>query len=167
MGSRWRNNPFDRHSQSPSTSPMVSSPRPKSSVFASPHASPSAIAHNRNQSFSAFGVSGLSPASTVRERSNSSRSGNAACSTFAPQFIKNTELRREDERVSRIEGENDFSGRRYVWLQDPKLAFVKGWVVEEVADSQMVVQCEDGSVRYSILIWALENIINVRYSKER
>ena len=152
VGPRWRNNPFDRHSQSPSTSPMVSSPRPRSSVLTSPHASPSPITHNRNQSFSAFGASGLSPANTVRERSNSSRSGNAACSTFAPQFIKDTELRREDERISRIEGENDFSGRRYVWLQDSKSAFVKGWVVNEVADSRMVVQCEDGSVRYSILV---------------
>ena len=147
MGPRWRNNPFDRHSQSPSTSPMVSSPRPRSSIIASPHASPSPITHNRNQSFSAFGASGLSPAVAIRERSNSSRSGNAASNTFAPQFIKDSEPRREDERISRIEGENDFSGRRYVWLQDPKSAFVKGWVIEEVADSRMVVQCEDGSVR--------------------
>lgn len=149
VGPRWRNSPFARHSQSPSASPLISKPRPKSSVYASPHASPSPIAHSRNQSFSAFGASSLSPANTARERSNSSRSGNGTSNTFAPQFIKSVELQREDERVSRIEGENDFSGRRYVWLQDPQLAFVKGWVVEEGTGSRLVVQCEDGSVRFA------------------
>jgi myosin heavy chain 9/10/11/14 len=48
--------------------------------------------------------------------------------------------------VNGIEGENDFSGKRYVWLKDPNIAFVKGWVVEELGDGKLRVQCDDGSV---------------------
>ena len=52
-----------------------------------------------------------------------------------------------DNSIREIEGENDFSGKRYVWLRDPQAAFVKGWVVEELQDNQLLVQCDDGSVR--------------------
>ncbi len=48
--------------------------------------------------------------------------------------------------VRGIEGENDFSGKRYVWLKDPQTAFVKGWIVEELGGNRILVQCEDGSV---------------------
>lgn len=51
------------------------------------------------------------------------------------------------ERVRGIEGENDFSGKRYVWLKDANLAFVRGWVVEELEDEKLLVQCDDGSQR--------------------
>ena len=44
-----------------------------------------------------------------------------------------------------VEGENDFSGKRYVWLHDPKNAFVRGWVVEEVPGGKLLVQCDDGT----------------------
>jgi len=47
--------------------------------------------------------------------------------------------------VRGIEGENDFSGKRYVWLRDPKTAFVRGWVVEELPEGQILVQCDDGT----------------------
>lgn len=47
-----------------------------------------------------------------------------------------------------IEGENDFSGRRYVWVKDPESAFVRGWVVEETEAGQLLVQCEDGTVSF-------------------
>jgi len=50
------------------------------------------------------------------------------------------------ETVRGIEGENDFSGKRYVWLKDPNVAFVKGWIVEELPDNRLIVQCDDGSV---------------------
>ena len=50
------------------------------------------------------------------------------------------------DAVDGIEGENDFSGKRYVWLRDPKTAFVKGWIVEELEGDQILVQCDDGSV---------------------
>jgi myosin protein heavy chain len=49
--------------------------------------------------------------------------------------------------VERIEGENDFSGKRYVWLRDSAQAFVRGWVVEELEGDKLLVQCDDGSVR--------------------
>ena len=56
-------------------------------------------------------------------------------------------MQRGPEVVKSIEGENDFSGKRYVWLKDPQAAFVKGWVVEELGSNQILVQCDDGSVR--------------------
>lgn len=54
--------------------------------------------------------------------------------------------------VNGIEGENDFSGKRYVWLKDPQQAFVKGWVVEELGSNRILVQCDDGSVRGAVLL---------------
>lgn len=68
--------------------------------------------------------------------------------TFAPSFIKTEEMRRPADAVKGIEGENDFSGKRYVWLKDSQVAFVKGWVVEELGDSRLLVQCDDGSVSW-------------------
>lgn len=50
------------------------------------------------------------------------------------------------DTVKGIEGENDFSGKRYVWLKDPEEAFVKGWVVEEKPGGNLLVQVDDGSV---------------------
>jgi myosin protein heavy chain len=67
--------------------------------------------------------------------------------TFAPSFIKVNEGQHEPERLTGIEGENDFSGKRYVWLKDPNTAFVKGWIVQELEDNRILVQCDDGSVR--------------------
>lgn len=55
-------------------------------------------------------------------------------------------MKREHDAVKGIEGENDFSGKRYVWLKDPQSAFVKGWVVEEKEGNQLLVQCDDGTV---------------------
>ena len=67
--------------------------------------------------------------------------------TFAPQFIKSENLDGASERVSGIEGENDFSGKRYVWLRDAEKAFVRGWVVEDLPEDMLRVQCDDGSQR--------------------
>lgn len=73
--------------------------------------------------------------------------GTAALSgTFAPSYLKTEDLRRSIDVVKGIEGENDFSGKRYVWLRDPQTAFVKGWVVEELGGGKLLVQCDDGSV---------------------
>jgi myosin heavy chain 9/10/11/14 len=66
--------------------------------------------------------------------------------TFAPQFIKSEEMQNGPDRVRGIEGENDFSGKRYVWLQNPPSGFIRGWVVEEMDDERLIVQCDDGSV---------------------
>jgi myosin protein heavy chain len=48
--------------------------------------------------------------------------------------------------INGIEGENDFSGRRYVWLKDPVSTFVKGWVVEELDNGRLLVQSDDDEV---------------------
>ena len=66
--------------------------------------------------------------------------------TFAPKFIKTEELQGKKEQIGGIEGEHDFSGKRWIWLRDPELAFVKGWVVEEFQNGRILVQCDDGSV---------------------
>ena len=59
-------------------------------------------------------------------------------------------MERPLERIGGIEGENDFSGKRFVWLRDPNTAFVKGWVVEELDNGQLLVQCDDGSVSHEV-----------------
>ena len=56
-------------------------------------------------------------------------------------------MKRGHDPVESIEGENDFSGKRYVWLKDPDKAFVRGWVVEDLSGGQIRVQCDDGTVR--------------------
>lgn len=55
-------------------------------------------------------------------------------------------MRQRSDVVDGIEGENDFSGKRYVWLKDPKTAFVRGWVVEDLGGNRILVQCDDGRV---------------------
>lgn len=78
---------------------------------------------------------------------NGSIRNSTPAGTFAPKFIKQEGLDGAEERVRGIEGENDFSGKRYVWLKDPEAAFVRGWVVEELGGDMIKVQCENGSQR--------------------
>lgn len=77
---------------------------------------------------------------------NVSKGDTPQSNTFAPSFIKSDEIRQRPDVVDGIEGENDFSGKRYVWLKDPQTAFVKGWVVEDLGGNRILVQCDDGSV---------------------
>ena len=84
---------------------------------------------------------------TRHERSQSTSNSNSSSTTFAPKFIESEEAQKDTERVKGIEGENDFSGKRYVWLQDSQEAFVRGWVVEERSEEQLLIQCDDGSQR--------------------
>ncbi len=149
-GAKWRNNPFNRGSPSLSPVPTASGDRPKSAVITSPTGGFSSGGHSRNQSFSPLSGSNIAPPRTTIQRSISNRSNNQSSNTFAPQFIKTGELERTGERVGGIEGENDFSGKRYVWLRDSQLAFTKGWVIEERAGTRLLVQCEDGSVSLSL-----------------
>lgn len=79
--------------------------------------------------------------------------GGAAAGTFAPQFIKQEDLDGAADRVRGIEGENDFSGKRYVWIRDDEKAFMKGWVSEELPGSMLRVKCDDSSVSS---IWRFE-----------
>ena len=151
--SRWRNNPFDRGSPSPSPTPATSHSRPKSAVLSSDPSSSNGPNHGRTQSFSPLGGPSMAPLQSLRHRSSSNKTSQQSSSTFAPTFIKAEELQRDGDKIGGIEGENDFSGRRYVWLKDPHTAFVRGWVVEELAESQLLVQCDDGSVRILEVSW--------------
>lgn len=148
-----RRNPFTRGG-SPSTGPSGSGSgsvsRPKSAVFSTPSPLSSTTpppSHGRNRSVVALAAN-LAPPNNAppRHQRSDSKSSQPTSSTFAPSFIKAEDLRSTDV-VKGIEGENDFSGRRYVWLKDPQAAFVKGWVVEDLAGGRILVQCDDGSVR--------------------
>ena len=118
-------------------------------IFQSPTPSSSPFGHGRNNSFSPSGNTSQSHTGqdTRHQRTQSNSNGSSSSATFAPKFIEAEEAQKDTERVRGIEGENDFSGKRYVWLQDPQQAFVKGWVVEELEGDQLLVQCEDGSQR--------------------
>jgi myosin protein heavy chain len=138
-----RNNPFAR-TASPSPIPGISNGRPKSTMMSSP-LSTTQSPHNRNQSYSSL-TGALGPNNNSHRARSNSKSGSPNSSTFAPLFIKSEEKRRDTEVVKSIEGENDFSGKRYVWLKDAQAAFVKGWIVENLGGDQILVQCDDGSV---------------------
>jgi myosin protein heavy chain len=107
---------------------------------------PASNGHARPQSFAELGFGTL-------ERGISRRGSlrPPAPGTFAPKFIKAEGLDGAEEKVGGIEGENDFSGKRYVWVKDAEQAFVRGWVVEDLIDGQLRVQCDDGSVRLAVL----------------
>lgn len=54
-------------------------------------------------------------------------------------------MRKSEDRISAIEGENDFSGKRYVWIRDPEKAFVRGWITEDLPGNKVIVQFDNGS----------------------
>jgi myosin protein heavy chain len=70
----------------------------------------------------------------------------AASGTFAPEFIKSEDLRRGADQIRGQEGDNDFSGNKYVWLRDPEKAFIKGLVLEEKDGGRLLVQTDGGQV---------------------
>ncbi|KAJ6443843.1 myosin type II heavy chain [Purpureocillium lavendulum] len=148
-----RNNPFQRNSSpSPGPMPPVAAGRPKSALFSSPVFQPStptpaSASHVRSQSGSSFGPTLVASGGATRHQRADSRNGTPTSNTFAPSFIKSEDMRRAQDAVKSIEGENDFSGKRYVWLKDPQSAFVKGWVVEELGGHRLRVQTDDGTQR--------------------
>ncbi|KAN0071653.1 P-loop containing nucleoside triphosphate hydrolase protein [Elaphomyces granulatus] len=146
-GSPKRANPFSRHSASPSPGPQPVPSRPKSAVFSSTGNTTETKGHLRNSSHSHFSTVISSSTGAGRERSSSTRHNSNASGTFAPQFIKSEELRRVADQFQGIEGENDFSGKRYVWLKDIEKAFVRGLVIDERSNGELLVQCDDGSQR--------------------
>lgn len=149
-GTRWRNSAFERSNGSPSPGPPPGHVRSKSTITGSP-ISPPIPGHTRNQSLAAdFGRSTLGRSNSKRPHTAAGRAGSPSVGTFAPKFIKAEGLDGTNERVGGIEGENDFSGKRYVWLRDPETAFVRGWVVEELSDNKLRVQCDNGSVREEV-----------------
>jgi myosin protein heavy chain len=153
-GPKWRTNPFTRPSASPSPGPTPHGGRPKSVLIASPLSDQQQqphtnMGHTRHQSFSPLSSAPVpSRSNSTRLRSNSNRYSTPG-GTFTPSFIKAEDAQDSTEKVRGIEGENDFSGKRYVWLRDPQTAFVKGWVVEELDGGRLLVQCDNGNVRLS------------------
>ncbi|PFH57689.1 hypothetical protein XA68_14682 [Ophiocordyceps unilateralis] len=145
--SQRRNNPFSR-AVSPSVTPTPHT-RPNSGLFSPPVSGPDAstpASHGRSQSSSSVGNAF---GGVARHHRSESRSGTPTSGTFAPSFIKLEEdvRRRSQSTVDGIEGENDFSGRRYVWLKDPQQAFIRGWVIGELPDNRLQVQIDDGTQR--------------------
>ncbi|KAL6711587.1 class II myosin [Coniothyrium glycines] len=138
-----RSSPFARNTPPPTAGQSLST-RPKPSIVSSPlaEAEPT-MGHLRNQSLTHLSSPLLGRSDSARLRSNSHRNSTPV-GTFAPQFISEDD--NDVPRVSGIvEGENDFSGKRYVWLRDPATAFVRGWVVEELPGGRLLVQCDNGN----------------------
>ncbi|KAI9163219.1 Myosin type-2 heavy chain 1 [Paramyrothecium foliicola] len=143
-----RSNPFARGASPVATS--TGNARPKSAIFSSPSTlsvAPTPATHTRTRSSTSSGQGAITSTVTTKHVRNDSRNATPASSTFAPSFIKTADMRHGQDAVKGIEGENDFSGKRYVWLKDPQAAFVKGWVVEELGGNRILVQCDDGSQR--------------------
>ncbi|KAI2793616.1 Myosin type-2 heavy chain 2 [Penicillium oxalicum] len=137
-----RASPFGR--SSPSSGPM-SQQRPKSAILSPSHGLESARGHLRNASVSQI-TPNRSPGNLSRERSTSLRK-DVSSGTFAPSFIKSEELKRGADQIRGLEGDNDFSGNKYVWLRDPEKAFVRGLVLEELENGNLLVQTDDGEQR--------------------
>ncbi|RKF62122.1 Myosin-11 [Erysiphe neolycopersici] len=147
-------------SQSPAP---INGGRPKF-MATSAHVSGIKIPHAHNRSFSFMnGSTPVNNGTSIGYRS-SVKSGTPSSNTFAPSFINLDEKRRSLETAGIIEGENYFSGKRYVWLKDPKVAFVKGWIVEEFEDDQLLIQCDDGSQRIVNLL-AIDNVNPAKFDK--
>ena len=142
-GSPRRANPFSRASLSPSPSPQPKHARPKSAVITSPGIHDEARSHSRNNSTSQISPTELR--SPPRERPSAGKN-NMSSGTFAPEFIKTEELRKGADQIRGLEGDNDFSGNKYVWLRDHDKAFVRGLVLEEQGHGKLLVQCDDGEV---------------------
>lgn len=156
-GQRWRNSHMSRNSMSPSPVPLADTGRPKSMIMSSPISSPygggggggtsGGTGPGTLQRFQSASPGFGSLSRPTRRRSNSTRSSMSYTGTFAPKFINGDEKNHDGvERVGGLEGENDFSGKRYVWISDATNAFVRGWVVQETDDGMLLVQCDDGSV---------------------
>lgn len=138
-----RANPFGRASPSLSQN---GSPRPKSAVIGSSSNIEAPKAHFRNSaSVAQLTPTALSPHGD-RDKSNTLRNS-VTTGTFAPEFIKSEELQRGADQIRGLEGENDFSGNKYVWLRDPERAFVRGLVLEEWDNGRLLAQTDDGEVR--------------------
>lgn len=142
-GSPRRANPFSRGSMPTSPVPSPKHSRAKSALVSMPVADDTSKTHMRNSS-----VSSIPPTAalsqTARDRPTSKSNG--AAGTFAPEFIKSEELRRGAAEIKGLEGDNDFSGNKYVWLHHPETAFVRGLVVEEREGGKLLVRYDDGKV---------------------
>lgn len=148
-GSSRRANPFSRASLSPSPTPQSKHTRPKSAAIASSssvYEKPQGHSRNNSESQVPSAPSAALQSSAGRERPQTSKN-NVSSGTFAPEFIKTEELRRGADQIRGLEGDNDFSGNKYVWLKDREKAFVRGLVLEEQEGGRLLVQYDNGDVR--------------------
>ena len=122
-------------------SPQSPGGRPRSAVL-NPKTPTPVYKHDRQQSFSPTSSMTSLPSHL---RTQSPQRQTSTSSTFAPKFIRSEELKKSEDRISSIEGENDFSGKRYVWVKDLEKAFIRGWIVEDLVDDRVVVQFDNGS----------------------
>ena len=133
-------------SNSPIPPPLASTPAAELNVPSSSFPSPSPNKSHRQS------MPPLLPATPPTVTPRAGRGGftpKGSPGTFAPNFIKSTEERRNSTASLGvgIAGENsDFSGRRWVWVRDPEKAFVKGEVISD-EDGTLTVRCDDGMVR--------------------
>ncbi|KAL7266983.1 class II myosin [Rhizina undulata] len=117
-----------------------------------PDSDSASTARSKRSSMPVIPSSVLSSSPWQTQRNTSSSAIKGSSGTFAPNFIKTA----ADERRASLNlnggsgvmaGENnDFSGRRWVWVRDPEKAFVKGEVVED-EDGTLTVRCDDGTER--------------------
>lgn len=142
---QWKSSPFGRARASPSPGPPPGHARSRSTVLPSTMHVGETAARTQHGSFADLGLASLER-SLSKRHSVSGRASTPNGGTFAPKFIKTDQLDGAEEKVGGIEGENDFSGKRYVWIKDPEAAFIRGWVSEELANGHLLIQCDDGSV---------------------
>lgn len=133
---RATTSPYNQSNSSSIPSSSIDSPPPTHSA-----------SHSRKQSYSPVTTPVLEKGSLHSRQRSDSKISSIKSNTFAPSFIKTEESQERTKAINGIEGENDFSGKRYVWLKDPSVAFIRGWIVEELEGGQILVQCDDGSVR--------------------
>lgn len=115
--------------------------------------------HARNHSDNGLPHLTLQRTSSFLTRNTSLRHASTASGTFAPKFIHQEPAL---DKVDRIEGENDFSGKRYVWIKDDAKAFLQAWVVEELDGGKLLVQCDDGSVWTCPILYVIRASLNTR-----
>ncbi|KAL1303689.1 hypothetical protein AAFC00_007042 [Neodothiora populina] len=142
----WRHSTFGKINATPSPGPPPGHARSRSTALPPTMRIGEPSSHSRHQSFADLGLGSLERAPSKRF-SVSAKSSTPIGGTFAPKFIKSEARDGTAERVGGIEGENDFSGKRYVWAKDPDNAFVRAWVSEELPNGHIRIQCDDGSQR--------------------
>jgi myosin heavy subunit len=81
--------------------------------------------------------------STSQRPSTPQHVRNDSTGTFTPKFINALGLNARPTDAARDLAE--FSGKRWVWLKDDKLAFVKGWVTQDKG-SVLQVKCDNETV---------------------
>jgi len=79
--------------------------------------------------------------SSKHSRTESLSSGSTG--TFTPKFINDLAIAQANSNTSDSARDlAEFSGKRWVWVKDEKLAFVKGWVTEDNGDT-LQVRCDN------------------------